>query len=302
LAEAWILEHESTSEKFSQQASYVARFALSIGSTLALEVTKQQLLSWLREKKPGIKRKKGRGPDRTWSKTTQNDAASAVRRVYRWAVAEGKLSRNPLANLRVPKGNSRVVTVTPSEHAALVADARKHNPPLALYLIASRCGARPRQIREATPENVFILADGRMLWVFGDHKTAEKTGKPLVVHCYPCLATITKILMSSTRKFLFVNRDGKQWTKDAIVRAVRRVRERTGIDKPITAYAYRHSFATDALLAGASLAVVAELLGHVDTRMVGRVYGHLDQHRGHLLNAVDEIAKKRIVPKQTDAG
>lgn len=303
LAEAWILEHEGTAgDKFPQQASYIARFALHTNDKLALDVNKNDLLSWLREKKPGVKRKKGRGPDRLWSKTTQNDAASAIRRVYRWAVAEGKLSRNPLANLRVAKGASRVVTVTPAEHAQLITDARKHNPPLALYLIASRCGARPRQIREATRENVFTLEDGRMLWVFADHKTAEKTGKPLVVHCYPCLATLTKILMSSKRNLLFVNRYGRPWTKDAIVRAVRRVRERTGIDKPITAYAYRHSFATDAMLAGASLAVVAELLGHVDTRMVGRVYGHLDQHRGHLLSAVDEIARKRIVPKQTNAG
>jgi ABC-type polysaccharide/polyol phosphate transport system ATPase subunit len=71
------------------------------------------------------------------------------------------------------------------------------------------------------------------------------------------------------------------------------MRQRLGIDA-ITVYAYRHSFATDALLAGNSLAVVAELLGHSDTRMVGKVYGHLDQQKSHLLDAVNETAKKRL--------
>jgi site-specific recombinase XerD len=131
-----------------------------------------------------------------------------------------------------------------------------------------------------------------MVWAFDKHKT-DKSGRHLVVYLSPCMATLTKILMQSTRKHLFVNEDGQQWKQDTVSMTMRRLRQRLGIDA-ITVYAYRHSFATDALLAGNSLAVVAELLGHSDTRMVGKVYGHLDQQKSHLLDAVNETAKKRL--------
>ncbi len=299
LAEAWLTEHRKMpTSKFKQQASYVARFAIEMGDKLALDVTPGDLFSWLNSPKPGrVKKVDGKeveGPPIKWARSTQADAASAVRRVYRWAVGNRKLSWNPFMLTRVPQTESRVVIVSQGEHARLVLAARKHNPPFAMYLIASRCGARPKQIRTVTADHIHYDSQGRMFWVFDDHKTAEKTRKPLVVYCYPCLATITKILLSDTRKLLFVNIEGNQWSKDTVGRAMRRVRARAKVNEKITVYAYRHSFATDALLDGVSLAVVAELLGHVDTRMVGRVYGHLDQHKGHLLDAAERVFKKRL--------
>lgn len=299
LAEAWLEEHRKMpTEKFPQQASYVARFALAMGDKKALEVSQGDLIAWLAKPKPGrIKKVDGKeleGPPIKWARSTQADAASAVRRVYRWAVGKRKLSWNPLDLTRIPQGESRLVIITPEEHRALVLAARKHNAPFAMYLIASRCGARPKQIRTLTAANVHYDADGRMFWVFDEHKSAKKTRKPLVVYCYPCLATITKILMSSRKNLLFLNENGHQWKKDSVARAMRRVRKRAKVSEKITVYAYRHSFATDALVAGNSLAIVAELLGHVDTRMVGRVYGHLDQHKGHLIDAVSKMQQKRL--------
>jgi integrase len=298
LVEAWIIEHRKmATTQFAQQARYVSMFAIFLADKLCLEVSKGDLTQWLATPKPGrlrkVQGKEVQGPPVAWSRTTQAHAANAIRRVYRWAVGEGKLSRNPIETLSVPQGKPRMVVIQPGEHRALVAEARKHNPPFAMYLIASRCGARPAQIREVTRECVHITEGGRMFWIFNDHKTVEKTQKPLVVYCHPCLATITRILAATTNKFLFVNQDGNQWLKDTVVQAMDRLRKRAGVNPKITVYAYRHSFATDALLAGNSLAVVAELLGHVDTRMVGRVYGHLDQHKSHLLDAAESIFRKR---------
>lgn len=42
----------------------------------------------------------------------------------------------------------------------------------------------------------------------------------------------------------------------------------------------RRTFCSWMLHANVSIAVVAELMGHVDTKMVSRVYGHLEAEQG----------------------
>jgi integrase len=50
---------------------------------------------------------------------------------------------------------------------------------------------------------------------------------------------------------------------------------RAKIDPPITFHGLRHTWASLAVMAGAPLMVVAKNLGHADTRMCERHYGHL---------------------------
>ena len=50
---------------------------------------------------------------------------------------------------------------------------------------------------------------------------------------------------------------------------------RARIAPPVTFHGLRHSWASLATMAGVPLMVVAKNLGHVDTRMVEKHYGHL---------------------------
>ena len=54
-------------------------------------------------------------------------------------------------------------------------------------------------------------------------------------------------------------------------RACRKAR----IDPPISFHGLRHSYASFAVQSGLPLMVLAKNLGHADTRMVERHYGHL---------------------------
>ena len=144
---------------------------------------------------------------------------------------------------------------------------------------------------EVTAKNV--SQDGSC-WFFADHKTAEKTGRPLIVYLSPCLQTITKMLVKQNPKGpLFRNGDGDPWLKDTVARRMKRLREALGLEG-VVAYSYRHTFATEALLARVPIATVSALLGHVDTRMVSKVYGHLDQHSQYLIDAAREVSQKRL--------
>ena len=64
--------------------------------------------------------------------------------------------------------------------------------------------------------------------------------------------------------------------------------EAAKIELAIDMHTLRHSYASSLVQAGVSLAIVAEALGHSDTRMVSKHYGHLapshiaDAIRAHL--------------------
>jgi len=264
-------EYRKGEKRFAINWSYLNQFSDAIGNKQVSALQINDVITWANAKKSKVDR---------WSATTQKDAIRVVKGLFRWARDEGIIERNPIARLRAPTARPRTETISKEQHAALIEES---SPALRLYLIASRCGARPRQIREVTARNV--SHDGKC-WFFEDHKTRHKSNRPLVVYLPPCLQTLTQLLvkMHPTGP-LFRNTHGGSWTKDSVSRAILRARERAKLPSTVIAYAYRHTFATQSLLNGVSLAEVAELLGHSDVRMVGQVYGHLDKHKGHMVEA-----------------
>jgi integrase len=69
--------------------------------------------------------------------------------------------------------------------------------------------------------------------------------------------------------------DGGRWMKSNQARPMLDACGRAKIVPPANFHCLRHSYASHAVMAGAPLIVVARNLGHVDTRMVERHYGHL---------------------------
>lgn len=69
--------------------------------------------------------------------------------------------------------------------------------------------------------------------------------------------------------------NGERWKRDLHRRPFKEAAARIGLDPSFTFHELRHTWASLAVMNGAELIVVAENLGHRDTRMVERVYGHL---------------------------
>ena len=93
---------------------------------------------------------------------------------------------------------------------------------------------------------------------------------------------------------IFRNQDGNPWTLQAINCRFKRKRNRKNdkLDKGITAYVYRPSWATDALENGVPDASVAELMGHSNTAMLHKHYSKLRENREHLRKAAEQATKK----------
>lgn len=74
---------------------------------------------------------------------------------------------------------------------------------------------------------------------------------------------------------MFLKANGSSWRKSHQLRPIADACRRAKIDPPINFHALRHSWASLATMNGVPLLIVAKNLGHSDTRMVEKHYGHL---------------------------
>ena len=74
---------------------------------------------------------------------------------------------------------------------------------------------------------------------------------------------------------LLPKRDGSLWAAAHQIRPMADASKHAKIDPPINFHQLRHTWASHAVMNGVTLLVVAKNLGHKDTRMVEKHYGHL---------------------------
>jgi integrase len=77
------------------------------------------------------------------------------------------------------------------------------------------------------------------------------------------------------RDRIFQKADGTPWRKSHQARPIEEASARAKINPPASFHTTRHSFASHCVMNGVPLMVVAQSLGHSDTRMVEKHYGHL---------------------------
>src|SRR5262249_13389111 len=97
---------------------------------------------------------------------------------------------------------------------------------------------------------------------------------------------------------MFVKTNGAPWLKSEQKRCIDAACIAGRISPRITFHGLRHTWASLSIMAGAPLLVVAKNLGHADTRMVERSYGHLSQ--GFVADAIRAAAPKfgTVAPKR----
>ena len=125
------------------------------------------------------------------------------------------------------------------------------------------------------------------VWVFKEHKTAKRTGKPRVIYLTPAMVELTRRLMEKYPEGpLFRGpRSKRGFTRNGVRCRFRDLRQKLPHLAGVISYTMRHSFATQALVNGVGIAHVAELMGHVDTSMVSQHYAHLAGNVQHMREA-----------------
>ena len=104
----------------------------------------------------------------------------------------------------------------------------------------------------------------------------SKSGKARHVPLTPGgVALFQRLAIGKTPTAALLTREnGERWTPSSYQRGFKEALGRAKIDN-LTLHELRHSYASTMVRAGAPLIVVAEALGHSDTRMVSKHYAHL---------------------------
>jgi integrase len=89
---------------------------------------------------------------------------------------------------------------------------------------------------------------------------------------------------------MFTRRDGKPWKKSEQNIPIREANERASITPRVTFHGLRHIYASHCTMNGIPLMVIARNLGHVDTRQIEKIYGHLAP--GYVADAIRAGAPK----------
>ena len=251
---------------------YVQSFCEKWGQVLVRDLRPYHVTRWL--------------DGNVWNNTTRYNAMRAAFRVLNWAAEEGLIPGNPLKGMKRPRPKPRQRYLREDEYSALMKGTKGTFRTLLFAL--RQTGARPSEGYSLTWDKVH--GDR---WILEEHKTADKVDKPRVIYLTPAMVRLMRFLRRRSRsKYVFVNSRGQKWTVNSVHHRLVRIRRKLGLADDITAYTFRHSYGTHAVLNGVDLATLAELMGHVDTKMVSTVYVHLAGEADHLKSAAQKAVTK----------
>jgi integrase len=216
-----------------------------------------------------------------YSPTTVFKCLHSVQRVFSWAVENELLDASCRIAYTKPRPRERTRVITPDEFRAML---RGSGGPFRRLLLALRlCGCRPGELRQLVWEEVFL--DQGVL-IIPEHKTLtrQKHPRPRIVPLPDPLVKLLRWLSRTPqgpKDHVFLNSDGKPWTRTALHSQMRRLRERVGLHvkagENVVLYSTRHTFGT-ATVDKVSDIELAELMGHTDTGTTRR-YIHLNLER-----------------------
>lgn len=244
----------------------------------------------------------------TWGKSWHD--YQAVMRCFRWAVTHARLiPLNPFEGMIMPCRNERQRILQPKEIARFLRHCRER--PRNFLLALRECYARPQEIRAVCWDDLRselpeleideALQQGKAIIVlreFKDRRRRKDTNRPRVLLISKRLGRLlVRLRAKRSEEYpnIFLNSLRRPWTNSAVRCVMRRLRKRLGVTRDkhgetVVAYTFRHSQATLAASKGIRDRVLADILGHVETRTTAR-YQHLQI--GHLREALDRIDSDR---------
>src|SRR5262245_3136430 len=259
---------------------WMAEFARVHGHRLARDITRQDAEQFRNGIANGTWVRNRQSP-RPYKPRTVNHAVIALKRCWNWAIQGDLLPpKNPFDKMPLLHAEGRQRVMIDAEFQALL----RHSSDSCFrrVLIALRyTSARPGEVRNLTWAQV-DWENHR--WVIHRHKSSRtaRVSKPKIIPMCRCVERLLRWLhpRSGHQPHVFLNSEGRAWTKDAFVQRMESLRRRAGIvadenGENLVLYHHRHTFLTVAASsAGISGPMLQQLAGHTDPRTTER-YAHL---------------------------
>jgi integrase len=260
----------------------------SLGPELVDKLTTERLRRWLHDMAklpPRVRQKAGittpafrlvadeDDESKRRRRSTANRTLTILKAALNHAFDEGHVKSNTAWGRRLAPFRQ---ADAPRTRFLTVAEAKRlvnaSNPPEFRNLVAAglQTGCRYGELVRLKCSDFSVDSGTLAIW-------QSKTGKPRHVHLTAEGAAFFKQLTAGRdgSELMLRKSDGTPWGKSEQARPMADAVERAKISPAVSFHALRHSYASLAVMNGVPLHVVARNLGHADTRMVERHYGHL---------------------------
>jgi integrase len=301
----------STRRKFQtmklRQKIYVF-FTDALGEIPVKDLTHHMVYKWLDQMREWRKHP-GTGKPTRWTDGSVRNACTSLQVAFNWAARSGIITKNPLKGLEQPDARSRgrlaLIGKTPNEreanHQKILATASSAFRPLIKCLHATGC--RPGELAHATAADfneelgaIMYHAEDKRLEGEFSHKTGRKGKERIIMLSGEALEIVKGLVKKNPSGPLFRTGRGRRlhkhlgrsgWTVKEITNRFRVIRERLKMPR-LTAYSYRHTFATAWLEQGRSVEILSELLGN-SPLVIRHHYSHLLSDTANLRNQLEDF-------------
>jgi integrase/recombinase XerC len=225
---------------------------------------------------------------RRFDRRTLHNHASGLRTFFKFWMRHGRLKRNPLAGVPLPRLEKRLPKFLTEEQMKLLL--------LGPQRLLAAGGIDPHSAwRDRLAMELLYGGGLRVSEVvgidYGDVDFSEGVVRVLGKGRKERIAPIGRVALSVLVRFrdefavrtapgspVLVNPDGRRTAVGTIQRALKRYLTLAGLPLDLTPHKLRHSYATHLLNAGADLRLVQELLGHAQLATT-QVYTHVSMAR-----------------------
>ncbi len=257
---------------------------------LVRDLKPHHLRDWLDERYPNA------------NEATRAGAIRAIKRAFNWASDDaddcrGYIDENPLRKVKAktPKeGRGEVAYLLPEQWQQVVEAVKSGQKDFEVqafldYITVLRLtGCRPQEIRIVEARH---LDTDTKEWKFSKQESKGRQVRRVVPVSHPlALQICRKLAMRYPEGPIFRNSDGKPWTNYAVACRCTRLSAKLGFR--VFAYAIRHTFASDAIIAGVDLITIARIMGHADLTMLNRIYQHVMKDREHIHSAIMKATER----------
>lgn len=239
--------------------------------------------NWLNDRHSFKRLKSGKLTDKPTSSTYKHNLVRAVKSAFQWLEDKGYIRQSPVRKVKVPRQYARGMDAYIPPDKWRQVEATAEGDLLDLLVVMYETGCRPQEVRWVE-SRYFDRESKRWVFPIDKSKCGEKTDQERIVYLTDKAFEICqKVALKHPEGPMFRN-EGRPWTAAMLDGRCARLSEKLGYK--VTPYSVRHTFATEKIIAGVDLVTIAALMGHVDVKMLVKIYQHVKARPDHLRKAL----------------
>lgn len=215
---------------------------------------------------------------------SQARIVSGLKSFFNYLLLEEKIDINPMELIDSPKLVRKLPETLSIQEIEIIInavdlDSKEGMRNKAILETLYSCGLRVSELVNLKVQNLFL--DIGFIKVLG--KGMKERLVPIGTKAAECISIYMKEYRTNLNisegfeGYLFINRRGKNLTRNMIFIIVKDLVKKAGLNKNISPHTFRHSFATHLIEGGADLRAVQEMLGH-ESITTTEIYTHLNKN------------------------